>query len=370
MSTSKTPALLRELPLRSLTLRNRIIVAPMCQYSSEDGNANDWHVVNLGHYALSGPGLAFTEATAVSPEGRISPRDLGLYSDDNERALERVIAFMRRWTQTPIGVQLAHAGRKASTAVPWEGGGPLTDERAWLTVAPSALPHADGWHVPAELDDAGLEKIRRDFIAAAERARRLDFDVIELHFAHGYLFHQFLSPIANHRTDRYGGSRENRMRFPLEVFDLVRSRWPQERPLGVRISATDFVEGAWSLEDSLVFAAALKERGCDFIDCSGGGVSPHQQITVGEGYQVPFAAAIRRATGIVVFAVGMIRDPHFAEALVADGEADAVALARGFIRDPNWPWDAADALGGGAPFVPPQYERGRNTRVQTLQRAR
>lgn len=348
------------LELRQLLLSNRIIVSPMCQYSSVDGNAADWHVVNLGQNALSGPGLVFTEATAVSPAGRISPADLGLYSDANETALERVVAFVRRWTRTPIGIQLAHAGRKASTAVPWDGGGPLEGSDAWETLAPSAIPHAPGWHIPRALDGAGMQQVCDEFVAAARRADRLGFDAIELHFAHGYLLHQFLSPIANQRTDEYGGSRENRMRFPLHVFEAVRAVWPEERPLGVRISASDYVEGGWNVEDSIALANELCDRSCDFIDCSGGGVSPAQRIELREGYQVPFARAIRAATGAVTIAVGLMSDPAYADAVIARGDADAVAIARGFIRNPRWTWDAADALGAQS-FVPPQYERGRTS---------
>jgi len=334
----------------------------MCQYSSQDGNANDWHVVNLGHMALSGPGLAFFEATHVSPEGRITDQDLGLYSDANEAAMERVVAYLRRWTNTKVGVQLAHAGRKGSTLPPWEGGGgPASGARAYPTVAPSALAYDAGWQVPAALDAAGLQKVRDDFVAAARRAERLDIDTIELHFAHGYLAHQFLSPLANHRTDAYGGSLENRMRLPLELFDAVRAVWPQHKPLGVRISATDWVEGGWDLDQSTVFAHALKARGVDFIDCSSGGLSPQQKIAVGPGYQVPFSAHIKRAVDVTTIAIGMITDPHQAEGILERGDADFVALARGFLRNPRWTWDAVDALGGES-FVPPQYARGRAPR--------
>jgi 2,4-dienoyl-CoA reductase-like NADH-dependent reductase (Old Yellow Enzyme family) len=363
--TTSACGLFSPLELRQLSLNNRIIVSPMCQYSAADGSAADWHTVNLGQYALSGPGLVFTEATAVSAAGRISPADLGLYSDENEAALERVVAFIRRWTRTPIGIQLAHAGRKASTAPPWEGGAPLDAADAWQTVAPSALPHAPDWPVPSALDAAGMHKVREQFIAAARRADRLGFDVIELHFAHGYLLHQFLSPIANRRTDAYGGSRENRMRFPLEVFEAVRLVWPEERPLGVRISASDYVDGGWSVDDSIALAEELCNRSCDFIDCSGGGVSPAQRIELREGYQVPFASAIRAATGAVTIAVGLITDPAFADAVIARGDADAVAIARGFIRNPRWTWDAADALGAQS-FVPPQYDRGRRARKAAI----
>ncbi|MDE2481218.1 MAG: NADH:flavin oxidoreductase/NADH oxidase [bacterium] len=348
--------------LRDVTFENRIVISPMCQYSAQDGTANDWHVVNLGHMALSGPGLAIFEATAVSPEGRITDRDLGLYSDENEAGMARVVAFIRTYARAKIGVQLAHAGRKASTMPPWDGGGAATGEHRYPTVAPSALAY-EGYDVPHALDDAGLEKIRRDFVLATERCERLGIDTIELHFAHGYLGHQFLSPLSNVREDAYGGSLENRMRFPLELFDAVRAVWPERKPLGVRISASDWVQGGWDLAQSITFAHELKARGCDFIDVSSGGLSPEQKIAVGPGYQVPFAKSIREASGIATMAVGAITDPQQAEAIVANGEADFVALARGFIREPRWVWDAADALGAEA-FVPNQYARGRKTRVR------
>ncbi len=347
--------------LRGATFENRIVVSPMCQYSSIDGNANDWHVVNLGHFALSGPGLAMFEATHVSPEGRITDRDLGLYSDDNEAAISRVVAFIRRWTKSKIGVQLAHAGRKGSTLPPWEGGGPATGDHAYQTVAPSALPF-DGWHTPKALDEAGLQKVRDDFASAAKRAERLDLDTIELHFAHGYLAHQFLSPLSNVRTDAYGGSLENRMRFPIELFERVRAVWPERKPLGVRISATDWVEDGWDVEQSIAFVKELQKRGCDFVDVSSGGLSPDQKILLGPGYQVPFSDAIKKATGMTTWAVGLITEPKQAEEIVASGKADFVVLARAFIRNPNWVWDAADELGGQS-FVPPEYLRGRGTKA-------
>ncbi len=356
-------SLFSPIALRGLTLENRIVVSPMCQYSSEDGSANEWHLVHLGHLTLSGPSIAFFEATHVSPQARITYRDLGLYSDENERGIERVVRFVRAWARSKIGVQLAHAGRKASTLPPWEGGGPASGEHAYPIVAPSALAYDTGWHVPSELDEAGMERIRSDFVAAARRAERLGIDIIELHFAHGYLAHEFLSPLSNHRTDRYGGSLENRMRFPLELFERVRAVWPERKPLGVRISATDWVEGGWNLDESVVFAGALKQRGCDFIDVSSGGLSPLQKIDAHPGYQVPFSARIKREIGITTIAVGAITRPQQAEAIVAGGEADMVALARGFLRYPRWTWDAADAL-GGEPFVPNQYLRGRKTRFE------
>jgi 2,4-dienoyl-CoA reductase-like NADH-dependent reductase (Old Yellow Enzyme family) len=345
--------------LRGTTFENRIVVSPMCQYSCDDGNANDWHVVNLGHFALSGPALAFFEATGVSPEARITDRDLGLYSDSNQEAMSRVVAFIRRWAPpVKVGVQLAHAGRKASTLPPWEGGNAAPVERSYQTVAPSSIPYAPDWHTPQALDGAGLRKVRDDFVRAAQRCVELGIDVIELHFAHGYLGHQFLSPLTNHRNDAYGGSLENRMRFPLELFDAVRAVWPEEKPLGARISATDWAEGGWDLEQSTAFVAELKRRACDFVDVSSGGLVPHQKIAVGPGYQVPFAAEIKRATRMTTMAVGMINDPHQAETIIHSGQADFVVLARGFIRDPNWTWDAADVLGAET-FVPNQYQRGR-----------
>ncbi len=344
--------------LRESELENRIVVSPMCQYSSEDGNANDWHVVNLGHYAISGPGLAFFEATAVSPEARITDRDLGLYSDSNQEAMARVVAFIRRWTRTKVGVQLAHAGRKASTLPPWEGGNAAPRERSYETFAPSAIPYAPDWRTPTALDDAGLHKVRDDFARAARRCNHLGIDAIELHFAHGYLGHEFLSPLTNQRTDAYGGTLENRLRFPLELFDTVRAAWPGEKPLGVRISATDWAEDGWDLEQSIAFVGELRRRGCDFVDVSSGGLVAHQKIPVGPGYQVPFASAIKAATGMHTMAVGMITDPRQAETILQSGQADLIELARGFIRDPNWTWDAADVLGADA-FVPDQYQRGR-----------
>lgn len=345
--------------LRDVEFENRIVVSPMCQYSSVNGNANDWHVVNLGHFSLSGPGLVFFEATAVNPEGRITAQDLGLYSDENEENTSRVIAFIRRWARSKIGVQLAHAGRKASTISPWDGGGAASGPDAWETVAPSAIPYGR-WHTPRALDAAGLQKVRTDFVAAAERCKRLGIDVIELHFAHGYLGHQFLSPLTNHRTDEYGGSLPNRMRFPLELFDAVRAVWPEDKPLGVRVSATDWVDDGWDVVQCVQLARELKKRGCDFMDVSSGGLVPEQQIAVGPGYQVPFAAEIKKLADMPTMAVGMITEPKQAEQILEAGAADFIMLARGFIRHPRWPWDAADELGGD-PFVPKQYQRGRSS---------
>ena len=358
--TTKTPHLFRPLTMRGLTIENRLVVSPMCQYSAVDGSANDWHLVNLGQFALSGPGIAFFEATHVSPEGRITTGCLGLYSDANEEGIARVVRFAKQYARAPVGVQLAHAGRKASTMIPWLGNGPDRGPDAWEPVAPSAIAYKPGWLVPRALDDNGLQKVRDDFVAAAKRADRAGIDLIELHFAHGYLAHEFLSPLSNARTDAYGGTLENRMRFPLELFDAVRAAWPEGKPLGVRISATDHVAGGWDLDGSLALAERLEGRGCDFIDVSSGGLHPDQNIEAKPGYQVPYSAAIRRATGVTTISVGAITKVDQAERILASGDADMVALARGFLRDPRWTWDAADALGAEA-FCPPQYLRGRAT---------
>jgi len=354
------PGLFSPIELRGISFENRIVVSPMCQYSANDGTATDWHVVNLGHFALSGPGLVFFEATHVSPEARITPRCLGLYSDENEAGMERVIRYIRTYARSKIGVQLAHAGRKASTATPWDGGGPARDGEGWTPVAPSALAYDAASNVPHELDDAGLQKIRDDFVAAAQRCVRLGVDVLELHFAHGYLAHEFLSPLSNHRTDRYGGSLGNRMAFPLELVEGVRAVWPEHLPLFARISATDWVDGGWNVQESITFARECKRRGVDAIDSSSGGLSPRQQIDARPLYQVAFARQIRREAEIPTLAVGMITDPLDAQRIVENGDADFVAMARAFLRDPRWVWSAADLLGGEA-FVPPQYARGRKT---------
>jgi 2,4-dienoyl-CoA reductase-like NADH-dependent reductase (Old Yellow Enzyme family) len=354
------PGLFSPIELRGVSFENRIVVSPMCQYSALEGTATDWHTVNLGHLSLSGPGLVFFEATHVSPEGRITPQCLGLYNDANEAGIERTVRFIKRWANAKVGVQLAHAGRKASTLPPWEGGGPVLDGRGWTPVAPSALAYDIGSNLPAELDEAGLQKVRDDFTAATQRCVRLGIDVIELHFAHGYLAHEFLSPLSNHRADNYGGTLANRMAFPLELVDAVRGVWPEHLPLFVRISATDWVDGGWNTQESIVFARECKKRGVDVIDCSSGGLSPRQQIDARPGYQVAFARKIRREAEIATVAIGMITDPYFAERIVVEGEADFVAMARAFLRDPRWVWTAADLL-GAEPFVPEQYARARRT---------
>jgi 2,4-dienoyl-CoA reductase-like NADH-dependent reductase (Old Yellow Enzyme family) len=347
--------------LRGLTLPNRIMVSPMCQYSAVDGNASAWHFAHLGSLALSGAGLVCVEATAVTPAGRITPGDLGLYSDDNERALRGVVDMMRATAPVKIAIQLSHAGRKGSSHAPWDGGKLIPVERGgWVPEAPSAVPHAEGEAAPRALREDELPLLRRAFAASAERAARLGFEAIELHCAHGYLLHEFLSPVSNRRDDAYGGSLAKRMRFPLEVFEAVRAAVPADCPVGVRVSATDWLEGvepeSWTVESTVEFARALKERGCDWIDVSSGGLSPRQQIKLGPGYQVPFAEIVRTETGLPTIAVGLITEPRQADAIVEAGRADIVALARGFLYDPRWPWHAAAALGGTV-AGPRQYWR-------------
>lgn len=352
--------------LGSLALRNRIVIAPMCQYSAEHGCATDWHMIHLGQLALSGAGLLIIEATAVEPEGRISPDDLGLWSEDNEAALARVLEAVRRYSSIPVAIQLAHAGRKASCRVPWQGGAHIAPgDGGWQTVSASPRAYADSDVPPLALDEDGLDRIRRHFAAAARRARRLGLDAIEVHAAHGYLLHQFLSPLSNRRDDEYGGSLENRMRFPLSVFDAVRDAVPEDMPVGVRISATDWVENGWDIEQSLVFGKALRERGCDYIHVSGGGLSPKQEIPVEPGYQIPFAERVRAETGLPTIGVGLITEPEQAENVIASGKADMVALARGMLYDPRWPWHAAAELGATVE-APDQYLRCEPREVRGL----
>lgn len=353
---------------RGLELPNRIVIAPMCQYSADgNGAATDWHLIHLGHMALSGAGLLIIEATAVEPDGRISPDDLGLWDDRTEAALKRVLEGVRAHSPMPIGIQLAHAGRKASTHLPWDGGGAIAPDepRGWRTWAPSALPYAPGDPTPAELDEAGLARLRDAFVAASRRADRLGLDLVEIHAAHGYVLHEFLSPLSNRRTDAYGGSLQNRMRFPLEVFEAVRAAWPADKPLSVRISASDWTPGGWDIDQSVVFAGELKARGLDVIHVSSGGLSPDQKIPLGAGYQAAFAERIRRETGLQTIAVGLITEPAQAEQLLVSGQADAVGLARAMLFDPRWPWRAAAAL--GAQIRPPkQYLRSQPRQHRNL----
>jgi 2,4-dienoyl-CoA reductase-like NADH-dependent reductase (Old Yellow Enzyme family) len=341
-----------------LTLSNRIVIAPMCQYSAEDGRASDWHAMHLGNLAQSGAGLLILEATAVEPRGRISWADLGLWDDGTEAALAQVLASVRRWSPMPLGIQLGHAGRKASVKRPWDGGGqlPADDARGWATVAPSPLPFHAADPAPQELDEAGIAEIVAAFAASAVRAERLGFELIELHAAHGYLLHQFLSPLSNRRTDGYGGSLPNRLRLLVEVFDAVRAAVSDKIAVGVRISASDWVEGGWDLVQSEALAQVLDARGCNFLHVSSGGLDEHQKITVGPGYQVPFAAAIKAKVRMPVIAVGMITEPEQAESILRHRHADAVALARGILYDPRWPWHAAAALRDSVEPAP-QYLR-------------
>jgi NADPH2 dehydrogenase len=352
--------------LRDLKLPNRVMVAPMCQYSAVDGSATDWHFTHINSLALSGAAMFCIEATHVEAVGRITPGCLGLYNDANEAALKPIIASVRRHSKTAVAMQLAHAGRKASSARPWEGGQQIPiSQGGWQAEGPSAVPHKEGEAPPLVLDAAGLARVRDAFVAAARRAERLGIDAIEVHSAHGYLLHQFLSPISNMRTDAYGGSLQNRMRFPLEVFDAVRAAFPDNKPVGIKVSATDWVEGGWEITQCIEYARELKKRGVDWIDVSSGGVSPLQKIPLGPGYQVPLAQAIKQATGVTTMAVGLITEAAQAEEIVASGKADMVALARGMLYDPRWGWHAAAELGGHVE-APPQYWRSQPSTQKAL----
>jgi NADPH2 dehydrogenase len=359
-------ALFSPIKLRSLELANRIMVSPMCQYSADDGAANDWHFTHINTLALSGAAMFCIEATHVEAIGRITPGCLGLWDDATEAALAPILSSVRRHSKTAVAMQLAHAGRKSSSYRPWEGGQQIAlAQGGWQGVAPSAVPHKEGELAPLALGAAGLARIRDAFVDAAKRAERLGIDALELHGAHGYLLHQFLSPLANQRTDQYGGSLENRMRFPLEVFDAVRAVFPAAKPIGMRVSATDWVEGGWDLPQTIAFAEALKRRGVDWIDVSSGGVSPLQKIALGPGYQVQFAQAVKQATGLPTIAVGLITEPRQAEEIIASGQADMVALARGMLYDPRWGWHAAAELGGQV-AAPPQYWRSQPSTQKEL----
>jgi NADPH2 dehydrogenase len=359
-------ALFSPIELRGLKLKNRIMVAPMCQYSAVDGEANDWHFTHINMLALSGAAMFCIEATAVEPIGRITPGCLGLWNDATEAALRPILASVRRHSHTAMVMQLAHAGRKGSSHTPWDGGQQIpVAQGGWQTVGPSGLPHKPGEAPPLALDAAGLARIREAFVATARRAMRLGLDGLELHGAHGYLLHQFLSPISNQRTDQYGGSLQNRMRYPLEVFDAVRAAVPADKPVGVKVSATDWVEGGWDLAQTIEFAKELKQRGVDWIDASSAGVSPLQKIPLSPGYQVPFAKAIREATSVTTMAVGLITEAKQAEEIVASGKADMVALARGMLYDPRWGWHAAAELGGEVE-APPQYWRSQPSTQKML----
>ncbi|WP_431857628.1 NADH:flavin oxidoreductase/NADH oxidase [Azospirillum sp.] len=349
-----TAALFSPLRLRGTTLPNRVAVAPMCQYSAQDGVANDWHFAHLARFALGGAGLVFVEATAVTPEGRITHGDVGLWNDAQVPPLRRIADFLRAHGSVPA-IQLGHAGRKGSVQRPWEGSAPLNGagEPPWPTVAPSALPVQADWPAPAELDAAGLDALRDAWRQAARRALAAGFEIVEVHAGHGYLLHQFLSPLANTRTDAYGGDRERRMRFPLEVVRIVREEWPADRPVFVRISAVDGIDGGVSIEDSVAFAHELKASGVDVVDCSSGGLTgPATAARVQRplGFQIPFAERIRRDTGVPTMAVGLILDPEQADAVIRDGQADIVAIAREALFNPNWPLHARLAFDGNGGF--------------------
>jgi 2,4-dienoyl-CoA reductase-like NADH-dependent reductase (Old Yellow Enzyme family) len=352
--------------LRGLELPNRIMVAPMCQYSAQNGEANDWHFTHINTLALSGAAMFCIEATHVEAIGRITPGCLGLYDDATEAALKPILASVRKHSRTAVAIQLAHAGRKASSHKPWDGGQQIpVSQGGWQAEGPSAVPHKEGEAPPLALDAPGLARVRDAFVNAARRAERLGIDAIELHSAHGYLLHQFLSPISNKRTDQYGGSLQNRMRYPLEVFDAVRAAFPAEKPVGIKVSATDWVEGGWDLAQTIEYAKELKKRGVDWIDASSGGVSPLQKIPLGPGYQVPLAQAIKEATGVTTMAVGLITEAKQAEDIVASGKADMVALARAMLYDPRWGWHAAAELGGQVE-APPQYWRSQPSTQKAL----
>jgi 2,4-dienoyl-CoA reductase-like NADH-dependent reductase (Old Yellow Enzyme family) len=344
------------LRLRDVEFKNRIFVSPMCQYSSRDGLPNEWHLVHLGSRAVGGAALVVVEATAVAPEGRITPGDTGIWSDEQARAFQPIAAFIKAQGAVP-GIQLAHAGRKASTDVPWRGGKPLT-EGAWQTLAPSALPFGN-FPAPHAMSVQEIAAVVAQFVAAAERSRAAGFEVVELHMAHGYLLNEFLSPLANERTDEYGGSFAGRTRLPLQVAAAVRRVWPAHLPLFVRISASDWADGGWDLAQSIEFAGQLRSIGVDLIDCSSGGLLPGVKIPVAPGYQVPFAAAIRQQAGIATGAVGLITEPQQAEQIIAAGQADAVLLARAMLRDPYWVLHAAKTLGVDVQW-PVQYDRAKD----------
>jgi len=351
------PELFTPIRLGGVTLPNRIVVSPMCQYSADDGCMNDWHFVHLGHLACSGAGLLMVEATHVTREGRITHGCTGLYNEHNEASIKKVIDNCRRVRKFPIGIQIGHAGRKASSQVPWEGRQWLAPEQSpWQTVAPSAIPYGEGWHVPKELEIKEINKILESLVAAAERAKRIGFDVLELHSAHGYLLHQFQSPLSNQRKDSYG---VNRLKFPLEVAQAVRDTWPKERALGARISANDWMEGGLGPDDAVPYARELKRIGFDYVCVSSGAMVPHARIPVAPAYQTPFAEKVKKAVPIAVQTVGMIADPDQAESIIASGKADMVVMARAFLDNPRWVWHAAERFGVKLDY-PPQYERSRH----------
>ena len=348
------------LQIGNFTLRNRITVAPMCQYSAINGSMTDWHLMHLGNMALSGASMLVIEATGIVPEGRITPQCVGLYSDANEEAMARVLKFVRGISPVVLGIQLGHAGRKASAHRPWNGRGPLkAGEGAWTTEAPSEVPLAADWPMPHALSAAEMDRIKQAAVAAVKRSARLGLDFVELHSTHGYLFSEFLSPLSNKRTDEYGSSLQNRMRWPLEVFRAMREAWPTDKFIGAKISGSDFAEGGWTADDAVVYAGELKKAGASFVTVSGGGVVLDAKVPVGPGYQVPFAERVKRETGICTGAVGFITDPQQAEDILASGKADFISLARVLLFNPRWGQHAAIALGAEAAAMAnaPQYDR-------------
>jgi 2,4-dienoyl-CoA reductase-like NADH-dependent reductase (Old Yellow Enzyme family) len=352
------PHLFDSYTIRKVTFPNRVFVSPMCQYSSDDGLPNDWHFVHLGTRAVGGAGLVMVEASGVSPEGRITAWDSGIWSEEHAEAFRRIAAFIGE-RGAVSGIQLAHAGRKASTDVPWRGGRFIREgPHSWQTLAPSPIPFREGDPIPHELTAAEIDEIVEQFVRSTQLAIRAGFRVLELHMAHGYLLHEFLSPLTNARKDDYGGSLENRMRFPLRVAERVRETCPDDLPLFVRISASDWTDGGWDLEQSIVFAKSLRDAGVDLIDCSSGGAVPIAKVEIGPGYQVPFARAIRAEAGIATAAVGLITEARQADDIISSGSADAVLLARELLRDPYWPLHAARVLGVNVPW-PEQYQRAK-----------
>ncbi|MBI2319522.1 MAG: NADH:flavin oxidoreductase/NADH oxidase [Betaproteobacteria bacterium] len=347
-------ALFSPIALRGLELPNRIAVSPMCQYSSENGSATDWHLMHLGSFSLGAAALVMTEMTDVNPIGRISPGCAGLWCDENEAALKRVVDFCRRYGVAKLGLQLAHAGRKGSTQTPAQGGRPLAPNEAggWKTEAPSTIPYAPGWPVPEEISRRRIKELIADWVAAVKRAERIGYDLVELHGGHGYLVHQFLSPISNQRGDEYGGSLANRMRFPLELFAAMRAAWPADKPMGIRVSATDWVEGGWTPEETVVFARELKALGCDYMDVSSGGLDPRQKIPLSPGYQVPFGEKVRREAVIPTMSVGLIAEAKHAEEIIASGKADMIVIGRAAMWNPRWAWHAAEELGAETAYAP------------------
>jgi 2,4-dienoyl-CoA reductase-like NADH-dependent reductase (Old Yellow Enzyme family) len=372
LSDTAPPKLLSPITLRALTLKNRVVISPMCQYSAVDGVVTDWHLVHLGRFALGGAALVFVEATGVEARGRISPGDVGLWNDDQARALARVADFLKA-NGAAAGIQLAHAGRKASTRRPWHGGGELTaedaakGEPAWETLAPSALPFADNYPLPKAMSAADMAEVIVAFREAARRANDAGFDVVEVHAAHGYLLHEFLSPLSNHRTDDYGGERAGRMKFPLEVVETVRAVWPKHKPLFLRVSSTDYVDGGLTLDDTVAFAAEAKALGVDVVDCSSGGNAPVIP-KLSPGYQVPFAEAVRKGAGVASMAVGLILDADLAETILAAGKADLIALARPALADPNFAINASAALTGAPDYglAPTPAKSGLDRLAQSL----